>query len=137
MNHPDNRNTPVIIMADDDDDDCMLAREAIEESRSRITFFCVDDGIKLIEHLTIEIDPPSLILLDLNMPGKDGRQVLKEIKSTNAFKHIPVVILTTSQAEKDIAFSKEMGADFFFTKPAQFDEWVNIMKQLIQHFLQA
>jgi len=137
MEHSNNHKTPIVIMADDDDDDCLLAREAIEESKSRITFFCVDDGIKLIEHLLNEIHLPSLILLDLNMPGKDGRQVLREIKSIQSFKHIPVVILTTSQAEKDMAFSKEMGADFFFTKPAQFDEWVDIMRRLIQHFLQA
>ena len=135
MNHPDNLKIPIVVMADDDDDDCMLAREAIEESESRIAFFCVDDGIKLIEHLTFEISLPSLILLDLNMPGKDGRQVLREIKSNQTLKHIPIIVFTTSQEEKDMAFSKEMGADFFFTKPSQFDEWVHIMKQLIQKFL--
>jgi len=135
MSHPSDDTTSIVLMADDDEDDCVLAREAIEENGSHILLYCVEDGIELMEHLLNVESLPSFILLDLNMPRKDGRQALKEIKSSQAFKHIPVVIFTTSQEEKDIAFSQKMGADFFFTKPAHFSEWVDIMKHLMKNYL--
>lgn len=81
-------------------------------------------------------DLPDLVLLDLNMPLKDGRQALLEIKSTPALRHIPVIILTTSQEERDIAFTKKAGADSFVTKPATFAEWVKIMENLAEAWLQ-
>lgn len=125
----------VILMADDDDDDCMLARDAFEESGGRGAFSCVEDGIELLDYLFHSGAVPSLILLDLNMPRKDGRQTLKEIKSHPVFKDIPLVVLTTSREEKDIAFSREMGANAFFTKPGSFSEWVKIMKSLTEDWL--
>ena len=79
---------------------------------------------------------PGLILLDLNMPGKDGRQALKEIKSFPAFRDIPIVVLTTSREEKDVVFSREMGADSFITKPVKFDHWVRMMTSLADKWLQ-
>ncbi len=121
-------------------DDCFLATEALAESDAMAAFSCVLDGIALMNHLTKQPHSearrlPDLILLDLNMPRKDGRQALLEIKSEPALQHIPVVILTTSEAQKDIEFTKKAGAESFITKPASFDEWVRIMKSLAENWL--
>jgi CheY-like chemotaxis protein len=129
--------TPVVVMADDDDDDCMLARDAFEESGGEGVFLCVENGLELMDFLSSSSSLPDLILLDLNMPRKDGRQALKEMKAIPAFQEIPVVVLTTSQEEKDIAYSHEMGANSFITKPATFGEWIKIMKSLKDNWLTA
>lgn len=134
---------PVVLMADDDEDDCLLARDAFEESKAPGAFHCVEDGIELLDYLSSSgrrgeknrTRLPALILLDLNMPRKDGRQALREIKSIPAFKNIPIVVLTTSREEKDIAFSRDMGADSFITKPATFGEWLEMMRSLAQSWL--
>jgi len=128
---------PLILMADDDDDDCTLARNALRESGARSTMLCIDNGMELMDYLSRSEPAPVLILLDLNMPIKDGRQVLKEIKSTPAFQHIPVVVFTTSRESKDIAYSVEMGAQSFITKPNTFREWVSVMKSLADQWLAA
>ncbi|MEM5787514.1 MAG: response regulator [Syntrophobacteraceae bacterium] len=133
-------NRLAVLMADDDEEDCMLAREAFRESGAEAAFSCVGDGIELMDYLTershsdVE-ELPGLILLDLNMPRKDGREALVEIKAVPAFKHIPIVIFTTSKEEKDIAYSLQAGADSFITKPATFDKWVEIMKKLVEQKL--
>jgi len=137
------REKPIIVMADDDDDDCMLATEAFEESRAEGVFSCVQDGLELMDYLLrssnneneTHASLPALILLDLNMPRKDGREVLKEIKSDPAFQNIPIVVLSTSREEEDIAFSLRMGANFFITKPATFDEWVEMIQSLARDWL--
>lgn len=124
------REIPLVLMADDDDDDGVLARDAFKQAGARGELHCVEDGIELMDYLSRSRPLPALILLDLNMPRKDGRQALKEIKSDSAFRSIPVVILTTSKDENDMIFSREMGASAFITKPAAFGEWVRIMKSL-------
>ncbi|MGC9966065.1 MAG: response regulator [Syntrophobacteraceae bacterium] len=129
-----------VLMADDDAEDCWLATEAFAESGAKAAFSCVLDGIELMNHLTElsrsnATELPSLILLDLNMPRKDGREAIIEIKAEPALKHIPIVILTTSKEEKDVAFSLKAGATAFITKPATFDEWVEIMKSLAESWL--
>jgi CheY-like chemotaxis protein len=126
---------PLVLMADDDDDDCTLAKEAFEASGALGIIHCVEDGIELLKYLSNSVPLPALILLDLNMPQKDGRQILKELKSTSVFQGIPVVVLTTSREEKDITYSQKMGADSFITKPATFGEWVGIMKSLADTWL--
>ena len=135
----------IVLMADDDEDDCLLARDAFEVSESPGRLICVGDGMELLDYLSRYSNDeqkaderlPALILLDLNMPRKDGRQALIEIKSTPAFRHIPVVVLTTSKEEKDIVFSREMGADSFITKPPTFKEWVEMMKALAGEWLRS
>ncbi len=130
-------------MADDDDDDCMLARDAFEESQAPGDFFCVQDGTELLNYLLCsgkygeraQAPLPTLIILDLNMPRKDGRQALREIKSIPALQNIPIVVLTTTSEEKDIAFSREMGANCLITKPAEFEEWIEMMKSLAEGWL--
>lgn len=127
-----------ILMADDDEDDCMLASEALTESNLQHQLHIVKDGEELMDYLyqrgkyenSENATPPGLILLDLNMPKKDGREALKEIKSNPTFKHIPVVILTTSKAEEDIQLSYYLGANSFIIKPVTFASLVKVMKTI-------
>lgn len=129
-----------VLMADDDSEDCILASEALMESGSQATFSCVFDGIELMDYLSEHFrseakELPDLILLDLNMPRKDGRAALIEIKAEPSLRNIPIVILTTSEELKDISFTMKAGATSFFTKPGTFDEWVEIMKSLAESWL--
>ena len=126
---------PIIVMADDDDDDCLLATDAFKKSGCRGVIQCVEDGVKLMDHLSNSETLPALILLDLNMPQKDGRQTLKEMKEVPRFKDIPVVVFTTSREKKDMVLSRKMGANAFITKPVLFDDWVGIMKSLADEWL--
>jgi CheY-like chemotaxis protein len=129
-----------ILMADDDEEDCFLAKEALEASGVMAVLSTVEDGIQLMDYL-LRSSPsktnklPNLILLDLNMPRKDGREALVEIKAEPTLKNIPIVILTTSQEEEDISFSMKAGADVFITKPATFEEWVEMMKSFVDRWL--
>jgi CheY-like chemotaxis protein len=127
--------TPVVLMADDDDDDCILARDAFKQSGSRGIFRFVEDGIKLLDYLSTSHHLPALLLLDLNMPQKDGRQTLREIKAIPRFQNIPVVVFTTSREEKDRVFCHRMGANSFITKPTLFEDWVRIMRSLADKWL--
>ena len=126
-----------ILMADDDADDRLLAEDAMRESRLGNSFRCVEDGQELMDYLmrrgkyaTQEAPRPGLILLDLNMPKKDGRQALQEIKSDPDLRRIPVVILTTSKTEEDVLRSYDLGANSFITKPVTFDGLVDIVRSL-------
>ncbi|EFK10886.1 response regulator receiver domain protein [delta proteobacterium NaphS2] len=124
-----------VLMADDDEDDCFLAREAFEACGTGDVFSCVEDGMKLMEYLSACARPgpqrlPHVILLDLNMPRKDGREVLLEIKANPGLRNIPIAILTTSREEKDVSFAMKASAKLFITKPSTFDQWVEIMKSI-------
>jgi CheY-like chemotaxis protein len=139
-----NGNPIVILMADDDADDRMLTRDALEESRVLNELRFVEDGEELMEYLTrkgkyanVEDSPrPGLILLDLNMPKKDGREALKEIKSDPNLRRIPVVIMTTSKAEEDVFRSYDFGASSFITKPVTFDRLVELMRTLGEYWVE-
>ena len=129
-----------VLMADDDEEDCLLASKAFEASGTEVTFCCVMDGMELMDFLADRSSAggeklPDLILLDLNMPRKDGREALIEIKAEPALQHIPIVILTTSEEQKDVDFAMKAGAESFITKPATFDEWVKMMKSLAESWL--
>ncbi|MBA4156820.1 MAG: response regulator [Gemmatimonadetes bacterium] len=136
MNAPEK--SIVILIADDDADDRMLAREALEEARLANTLYFVEDGEELMDYLLRRgryMDPassprPGLILLDLNMPRKDGREALSEIKADPELRRIPVVILTTSKAEEDIFRTYDVGANSFITKPVTFEGLVEIIRAL-------
>jgi CheY-like chemotaxis protein len=130
-------------MADDDDDDRMLAKDALAESRLANNLHFVEDGEELMDYLyqrgkyTQENSPrPGLILLDLNMPKKDGREALKEIKSDPDFRQIPVVVLTTSKAEEDIYRSYDLGANSFITKPVTFGSLVVVMRTIGKYWFE-
>jgi CheY-like chemotaxis protein len=133
-------NGKVVLMADDDPEDCILATEAFRESGTNAEFLCIDNGIKLMACLherssLKETGLPGFILLDLNMPQKDGREALIEIKAEPSLRHLPIVILTTSREQRDIDFAIKAGADLFITKPDTFEEWVEMMKSLASRWL--
>jgi len=128
----------IILYADDDEDDQMLAKDALEESRLANEIRFVNDGEELMDYLhhrgkydDVEKYPlPGLILLDLNMPRKDGREALAEIKADPSLRIIPVVVLTTSKIEEDILRTYDLGVNSFIAKPVSFDGLVDIMKTL-------
>ena len=138
------RTSVTILMADDDEDDCMLAREALVESRLANDLHFVRDGEELMDYLYRRgkyLDPissprPGLILLDLNMPKKDGREALQEIKANAQLRHIPIVVLTTSKAEEDIYRSYYLGANSFITKPVTFAALVEVMKTIGKYWFE-
>jgi CheY-like chemotaxis protein len=135
---PENAKPITILLADDDADDRMLAQDALKESRLANELRYVENGEELMDYLHRRgayADPavsptPGLILLDLNMPRKDGREALREIKSDAALRHIPVVVLTTSKAEEDIYRTYDLGVNSFITKPVTFDGLVRVMRAL-------
>jgi two-component system response regulator len=134
----------VILMADDDADDRMLTKDALAESRVLNDLRFVEDGEELLDYLKgrgaytdREQSPrPGLILLDLNMPKKDGREALKEIKADPELRRIPIVVMTTSKAEEDVYRSYDLGASSFITKPVTFDRLVELMRTMGQYWVE-
>jgi CheY-like chemotaxis protein len=134
-----------ILMADDDEDDRMMAREAFREARLANDLRFVGDGEELLEYLRRQgryADPatsptPGLILLDLNMPKKNGREALRELKADPTLHRLPVVVLTTSQDEEDICRSYELCAASYITKPVSFEGLVNVIRTLGQYWLEV
>ena len=134
----------VILLADDDEEDRMLACDALAESRLSNDITCVTDGEDLMDYLhrrgkyapPAEAPRPGLILLDLNMPKKDGREALREIKSDPELRQISVVVLTTSKAEEDIYSSYDSGASSFISKPVTFEGLVDVMKGLGRYWFE-
>jgi CheY-like chemotaxis protein len=137
----------VILMADDDPDDRLLVKDALAECRASSLLAdrlrCVEDGEELMDYLRRRgrfAEPassprPDLILLDLNMPRKDGREALREIRATDELRRIPVVVFTTSKADTDIALIYDLGANSFVTKPVAFDVLVSTLSVLTQYWL--
>jgi len=134
----------VILMADDDPDDRLLTQQALEESRVLNDLYFVEDGEQLLDFLArrgqyadaAQAPRPGLILLDLNMPRKDGREALREIKADPDLRRIPVVVMTTSQAEEDVYRSYDLGANSFITKPVTFDRLVELMRTLGKYWIE-
>lgn len=137
-------NPIIILMADDDEDDRLLAKDALEECRLANDLHFVKDGEELMDYLyhrhqyvDLNISPrPGLILLDLNMPRKDGREALKEIKDDPDLRSIPIVILTTSKAEEDVYRSYNLGASSYISKPVTFEGLVEVMKALGKYWFE-
>ena len=132
-----------ILMADDDEDDCRFTREALDESRLANDLHMVCDGAEALDFLrgtgsyaATPAPRPDLILLDLNMPKLDGRQVLAELKADPALRAIPVVVMTTSRAEEDIFRSYDLGASSFISKPVTFQGLVDVMRELGRYWMQ-
>lgn len=134
--------TTVILMAEDDADDRLLVKDALSECASEADLRFVENGEELLDYLAHRgkygandhAPRPRLIILDLNMPRKDGREALREIKSNEALRSIPVVVLTTSGADTDIDAIYQLGANSFICKPVQFDQLVNLMRLLGQYW---
>ena len=133
-----------ILLADDDPDDRMLTERALKASRLANQIEMVEDGEELMQYLRREgeySDPnvsprPGIILLDLNMPRKDGREALREIKSDPSLRRIPVIVLTTSEAEQDILRSYDLGVNAFVTKPVTFDGLAKAIQKLGEFWFQ-
>lgn len=133
-----------ILMADDDPEDVMLAEEALEEARLANRFYSVCDGEELMDYLYRRgkyEDPkssprPGLILLDLNMPRKNGFEALATIKNDPALRAIPVVVLTTSKTEEDIYRSYDLGVNSFISKPVSFEGLVKAMQILGEYWFE-
>ncbi len=128
----------VILMADDDADDRLLAKDALTECRLANDIQFVENGEDLMDYLNrrgkygspANVPRPGIILLDLNMPRKDGREALREIKADPELRRIPVVVLTTSNAQTDIGNIYALGANSFITKPVTFASLVEVMRAL-------
>lgn len=131
-------------MVDDDEDDRLLLTEAFEESRLLNQLYIVEDGEQLLDflyHRGAYADPrisprPGLILLDLNMPKKDGREALKEIKADPDLNLIPIVVLTTSKAEEDIYTSYKLGVSSFIVKPVTFNKLIEVIQTIGRYWLE-
>ena len=134
----------VILMADDDADDRLLAKDALTECRLPSELHFVENGEELLDYLNqrgkyaqLANSPrPGLILLDLNMPKKDGREALREIKADPNLRKIPVVVLTTSKADTDIGRIYELGANSFISKPVSFESLVEVMNVLGRYWFE-
>ncbi|MFD2512492.1 response regulator [Pontibacter locisalis] len=134
----------VILIADDDAEDRMLVKDALEESRLKNSIQFVENGEELMDYLhrrgkfsdEQKYPTPGLILLDLNMPKKDGREALREIKADERLRLIPVVVLTTSKAEEDILRTYDLGVSSFITKPVTFSSLVDVMKTLSKYWFE-
>ncbi|CAM2069273.1 Response regulator [Sulfidibacter corallicola] len=132
------------LMADDDRDDRDLTLRAFQKARIRNDLRFVEDGVELLDYLRrrgLYADPrdsprPHLILLDLNMPRKDGREALAEIKADPELRRIPVVVLTTSEEEADILKSYDLGANSFISKPVSFDSLMRLLQDLDHYWLE-
>jgi two-component system response regulator len=133
-----------ILMADDDADDRQLTKEAFEEARLANDLRFVEDGVELLDYLYRRgkyADPassprPGLILLDLNMPRKDGREALQEIKADPRFRAVRVIVLTTSKAEEDILRTYNLSAASYITKPVTFESLVDVVRTLGKYWLE-
>lgn len=133
-----------ILMADDDPDDRMMTQEAFEESRLANDLRFVENGVELMDYLhrrgkyaePASSPRPGLILLDLNMPKKDGREALQEIKADPKLRNIRIVIMTTSKAEEDILRTYDLGASSYVTKPVTFTALVDVIQTLGKYWLE-
>lgn len=130
------KNNLTILVADDDAEDRNLLKDAFKESKLINHVEFVNDGEQLIQRLHGPLELPGLILLDLNMPKKDGREALAEIKSNPRLRHIPVVILTTSKAEEDIARTYNLGVNSFVTKPVTFSSLVTVIMDIAHYWFE-
>lgn len=128
-----------ILLVEDDPGDVLITREALEHSKVTNNLTCVEDGEQALSFLRRQGDyadakRPDLILLDLNLPRRDGREVLAEVKADPELRRIPIVVLTTSQAEEDILRSYDLHANAFVSKPVDFDRFVEVVRQVDEFF---
>lgn len=131
-----------ILLVEDSPADVRLTREAMKDARVRNNVHVAADGVEAMDFLHkrgkhASAPTPDLILLDLNLPRKDGREVLEEIKQTEALRRIPVVVLTTSQAERDILHSYQLNANAYVTKPVDLEQFLAAVKSIEGFWLEV
>lgn len=136
-----NYSSPIeVLLVEDNPGDVRLTREALREGKVQINLNVVVDGLEAMAFLRKEdkykdVPVPDLILLDLNLPKKDGREVLEDIKNDNKLKLIPVVVLTTSDAEQDILRTYELHVNCYITKPVDYDQFITVVKSIEDFWL--
>lgn len=129
-----------ILLVEDNPGDARLAKEALKESKLKNNLYIADDGVEAMNFLRKKgkyksMPRPDLVILDLNLPKKDGREVLSDIKNDDDLKRIPVVILTISQAEEDILKSYNLHANCFISKPIDLDQFIKVVKSIEDFWL--
>ena len=141
MSTPDPAPAPVVVLlVEDDPGDVLMIREAFEENKVRNELHVCSDGEDALLFLRQEgpheaAPRPDLVLLDLNLPRRDGREVLAEIKADERLRTIPVVVLTTSEAEEDVLRSYALHANAYVTKPVDFDRFIDVVRQIDEFFV--
>jgi CheY-like chemotaxis protein len=140
MSPPQLLNAIDVLLVDDDPGDTLMIREAFEHNKVRNELAAVADGVQAMQYLRREgeygdASRPDLILLDLNLPRKDGREVLAEIKGDPDLSTIPVVVLTTSHAEEDVLRSYQLHANAYVTKPVDFERFIEVVRQIDEFFV--
>ncbi len=140
MTTTDNIQAVDILLVEDNPGDARLAKEALKDSKMKNKLFHVIDGVEAMKFLKREgeyagVPRPDLVLLDLNLPKMDGRQVLKEIKEDDNLKRIPVVILTMSQAEEDIFKTYNLHANCYITKPLDLNQFIKVVQSIEDFWL--
>jgi CheY-like chemotaxis protein len=131
-----------VLLVEDSLAEARLAREALLESRSPVQLHVASDGYQAMDFLRrqgayADAPRPRLVLLDLNLPGKDGREVLRDIKADENLRSIPVVVLTTSQAQSDITRAYELYANCYIQKPLELDGFIDVVKSIHRYWLQT
>jgi len=129
-----------VLLVEDDPGDVLLIQEAFEDNKVRNRLHCVSDGVDALRFLRREDEfadapRPDLILLDLNLPRMDGREVLAEVKTDEQLQQIPVVVLTTSKLEEDVLRSYKLHANAYVTKPVDFDRFIEVVRQIDEFFV--
>ncbi len=141
MSSPEPPPSPVVVLlVEDDPGDVLMIREAFDENKVRNELHVCSDGEDALTFLRQEgpheaAPRPDLVLLDLNLPRRDGREVLAEIKADDRLRTIPVVVLTTSEAEEDVLRSYALHANAYVTKPVDFDRFIDVVRQIDEFFV--
>ncbi len=138
--HDDQSEEIEVLLVEDDPGDVLMTREAFEQHKLRNTLHVVSDGVEALSFLRQEgqyadVPRPDLVLLDLNLPRKDGREVLAEIKADPQLRRTPVVVLTTSEAEEDVLRSYDLHANAYVTKPVDFDRFIDVVRRIDSFFV--
>lgn len=138
---PDDQSEAIeVLLVEDDPGDVLMTREAFEEHKLRNNLHVVSDGVEALSFLRQEgeyadVPQPDLVLLDLNLPRKDGREVLAEIKADPQLRRTPVVVLTTSEAEEDVLRSYDLHANAYVTKPVDFERFIDVVRRIDSFFV--
>jgi CheY-like chemotaxis protein len=138
--HDDQSEAIEVLLVEDDPGDVLMTREAFEQHKLHNTLHVVSDGVEALSFLRQEgeyadVPRPDLVLLDLNLPRKDGREVLAEIKADPQLRRTPVVVLTTSEAEEDVLRSYDLHANAYVAKPVDFDRFIDVVRRIDSFFV--
>jgi CheY-like chemotaxis protein len=131
-----------VLLVEDDPGDVLMTREAFEDNKVANRLAVVSDGVSALAYLRKEGEhadarTPDLVLLDLNLPRMDGREVLEAMKNDEALRSIPVVVLTTSEAEEDVVRSYALHANAYVTKPVDFERFIEVVRQIDEFFVEV